>query len=478
MQLKHLTSRSMFDRTLDNLAWGWKRISPLDDGKSIALRSDLPESDIKVLRKHMQNCLETKGGEVTARSRAADLGRAYLGLNDQGRYRFLKLIADEFGINEEQLRSTMKAYLETSGEPDIASEDISTYPNSESTQFLEEMRSQLRPPWVKLFTQFNALPSGVNFLVDMRADLVRFSRQLPGLEALNRDLQNLLVSWFDIGFLDLKRITWNEPAALLEKLIAYEAVHEIQSWDDLKNRLDIDRCCYAFFHPRMPDEPLIFVQVALVNGLSGNIHVLLDDSAPVEDPEHVDTAIFYSISNTQLGLRGVSLGDFLIKRVVDDLSRLFPNLKTFATLSPIPGFHAFLDKYLKGNDQFLTSKTESQLLHEIVETESTVDYQALNASKELQSLLMRMCAHYLVNEKRTKGASDSVANFHLTNGARIEQIHWMGDHSQKGMKRSFGLMVNYFYKLSDIEKNHEAYIGDGHIKFSSQVKSLLKKNQT
>jgi malonyl-CoA decarboxylase len=476
MQLKNLTSRSVFDRTMDNLAWGWKRISPLDDGRSIVLRPDLPESDIKVLRKHMQNCLETKGGEVTARVRAADLGRAYLGLNNQGRYRFLKLIADDFGINKDQLRSTMENYLGTSNKSETDSELAENDIDTDSDLLLDEMRSQLRPPWVKLFTQFNALPSGVKFLVDMRADLVRFSRQLPGLDALNRDLQNLLVSWFDIGFLDLKRITWNEPASLLEKLIAYEAVHEIQSWDDLKNRLDIDRCCYAFFHPRMPDEPLIFVQVALVNELSGNIHVLLDDSAPVEDPENVDTAIFYSISNTQLGLRGVSLGDFLIKRVVDDLSRLFPNLKTFATLSPIPGFYSFLGKYLKSDETRLTNDKESRLLREIVETESAVDYQTLDESEEIRSLLMRMCAHYLTNEKRGKGASDSVANFHLTNGARIEQINWMGDHSEPGMKRSFGLMVNYFYKLSDIEKNHEAYVSNGDIKFSSQVKSLLKKN--
>ena len=424
----------------------------------VPLRPDLPESDIKILRKQLRDCLETKGGEVSSRARAASLGQAYLELNDQGRYRFLKLITDEFGIDKSQLQSSITAYLQDA---------------DNSQKHIEEMRDHLRPPWIKLFTRFNALPNGINFLVDMRADMIRLSAESPGLEPLNKDLQNLLISWFDIGFLDLKRITWNDPASLLEKLIAYEAVHEIQSWDDLKNRLDIDRCCYAFFHPRMPDEPLIFVQVALVNGLSGNVHELLDDSAPVEDPESVDTAIFYSISNTQLGLRGVSLGDFLIKRVVDDLARQFPNLKTFATLSPIPRFRNYLTQYIDGKEHPLINQEEAEILSRIGDMAED-DYPALNADKSIQPLLLKLCAHYLIHEKRGTGAADSVANFHLTNGARIEHINWMGDHSEQGMKRSWGLMVNYLYKLSDIEKNHESYICDGYIKCSSQVKSLLK----
>ena len=201
-----------------------------------------------------------------------------------------------------------------------------------------ELRTALNAPRIKLLTQFNALPEGVKFLVDMRAELLRFGREDRGLVGLEADLKGLLAAWFDIGFLELKRITWDSPAALLEKLSVYEAVHQVRSWTDLKNRLDSDRRCFAFFHPRMPSEPLIFVEVAMVSGMAADVQALLDVKAPVIDPRSADTAIFYSISNAQRGLAGISFGGFLIKRVVDQLSAEFPKLKTFATLSPIPGF--------------------------------------------------------------------------------------------------------------------------------------------
>ncbi len=407
----------------------------------------------------MQDCLESRGGEVSARARAASLGQAWLELNDQGRYRFFRLLVEEFGIDRTVLEAIAREYIENPDDPEIP----------------ERMRTVLRPPWIKLFTQFNALPSGIRFLVDMRADILRLSKRHNELEALSQGLKDLLISWFDIGFLELKRITWDEPASLLEKLIEYEAVHEIQSWDDLKNRLDIDRCCYAFFHPGMPDEPLIFVQVALVNGLSTNVSELLDDAAPVENPENVNTAIFYSISNTQPGLKGVSLGDFLIKRVVDDLTKSFPNLKIFSTLSPIPGFGDFVRQQL-GNDRVsVFSDSESALLNALILDSRNDWVRNEEISNTVKPLLMRVCADYLLNQKRGIGARDSVANFHLNNGARIEQINWLGDQSEQGMRHSFGLMVNYLYKLPDIEKNHEAYIGQGIIRSSSSVKALLKQ---
>ncbi len=409
----------------------------------------------------MQDCLESRGGEVSARARAASLGQAYLELNDQGRYRFFRLLVEEFGIDRTALAATARECLDNPGDPEIP----------------EKMRTVLRPPWIKLFTQFNALPSGIQFLVDMRADILRLSKQHSGLAALSQDLKNLLVSWFDIGFLDLKRITWNEPASLLEKLIEYEAVHEIQSWDDLKNRLDIDRCCHAFFHPGMPDEPLIFVQVALVNGLSTNVNELLDNTAPVEDPENADTAIFYSISNTQPGLRGVSLGDFLIKRVVDDLIKSFPNLKTFSTLSPIPGFLEFVRQQLESEPASVFSDSEAALLNALILDSRNDWVKNEEIASTAKPLLMRTCADYLLNQKRGTEARDSVANFHLNNGARIEQINWLGDQSEQGLQHSFGLMVNYLYKLPDIEKNHEAYAGQGTIHSSSSVKALLKQTR-
>ena len=208
------------------------------------------------------------------------------------------------------------------------------------------LRDALEPPRITLLRQFNALPEGVKFLVDLRAELIDLGRSEPLLAGLGEDLRRLLANWFDIGFLELQRITWESPAALLEKLMAYEAVHEIRGWTDLKNRLEADRRCFAYFHPRMPDEPLIFVEVALVSGMASDVNALLDEAAPVDDPQAADTAIFYSISNCQRGLAGISFGDFLIKRVVDALATELPRLKVFATLSPIPGFRAWLDAQL------------------------------------------------------------------------------------------------------------------------------------
>ncbi len=458
MQKTPRTPRSVLDLTLDNLVSGWKRISQSGNAGVFRLHPNLPDSDLKQLRIQLQDCLESKGGEVSARARAAGLGQAYLKLNDQGRYRFFRLLAEEFGIDRSALETIARDCLDNLDDPGMP----------------EKMSAVLRPTWSKLFTQFNALPSGIRFLVDMRADMLRLSKQQSGLEALSQDLRNLLISWFDIGFLELKRITWNEPASLLEKLIEYETVHEIQSWDDLKNRLDIDRCCHAFFHPGMPDEPLIFVQVALVNGLSTNVDELLDNAAPVEDPENADTAIFYSISNTQPGLKGVSLGDFLIKRVVNDLIKSFPNLKTFSTLSPIPGFQKFVRQQLESAETSIFDDNDITMLNSLFIDNQMDWYKNEEIANMVKPLLMRTCAHYLVNQKRGIGARDSVAHFHLNNGARIERINWLGDQSEQGMQRSFGLMVNYLYKLPDIEKNHEAYVGQGEIHYSSSVRALLK----
>ena len=243
-----------------------------------------------------------------------------------------------------------------------------------------ELRQALVAPRVRLLTQFNSLNQGVKFLVDMRSELIEIASE-PALQALDRDFQSLLVAWFDIGFLDLARITWQTPAALLEKLIEYEAVHQIRSWDDLKNRLDSDRRCYGFFHPRMPDEPLIFVEVALVSGMAGNIQQLLDEYAPAENPRSADTAIFYSISNCQRGLAGVGFGDFLIKRVVDDLARDLPNLKAFATLSPIPDFGLWLEERLVAGDEDLLLEAEVRALKSIARSDS--------ATGALKALLAR-----------------------------------------------------------------------------------------
>jgi malonyl-CoA decarboxylase len=293
-----------------------------------------------------------------------------------------------------------------------------------------------------------------------------------------------LADWFDIGFLELKRITWDSPAALLEKLIAYEAVHEIRGWNDLKNRLEADRRCFAFFHPRMPDEPLIFVEVALVNGMAGNIHALLDESAPLGDPTAADAAIFYSISNCQRGLNGISFGDFLIKRVVDALTAELPRLKTFATLSPIPGFRAWLTKDRTRPDLLRPAEAKALAavagngaaqpdLVQLLDRPGWQDDPVLMPA--MRDPLSRLCAQYLLMEKGRGGrAADPVAHFHLTNGARVERLNWLGDTSDKGMQQSVGLMVNYLYRLDHIEANHEAYRGEGRVVASSSIRNLIR----
>jgi malonyl-CoA decarboxylase len=298
------------------------------------------------------------------------------------------------------------------------------------------------------------------------------------LRALDKDMRRLLMSWFDIGFLEMRRITWEAPAALLERLIEYEAVHEILSWTDLKNRLGSDRRCYAFFHPSMPDEPLIFVQVALVSKLSDNVQVLLDVDAPVVDEGDANTAIFYSITNTQAGLKGVSLGDFLIKRVVSHVMRDLPGVKTFSTLSPIPGFMAYLNA--RPDDQLLTA-AEQAVLESVA---PNADFKTILSDPQwshddaictaLKGPLSRLCAQYLVEEKRAGRSLDPVANFHLNNGANLERINWLADRSDKGMRDSAGMMVNYLYQLKLIESNHEAYRETGTIKISSAVQVLMK----
>lgn len=460
-------------RTVEEPIWDWtlrriRKIWPLGDPGKLKdlIEPDLPESDIQKLRDKITACLEARGGEVSARTRAAELGEAYLVLSATGRRRFLELLATDYDVDNEAVETA-----------------IENRRNSQSPDQRQEatlhLRKLLEPPRTRLLRQFNELREGVKFLVDLRAELMPWAREAPELKALDQDVFGLLASWFDVGFLDLQQITWKTPAALLEKLIEYEAVHAIRSWTDLKNRLGDDRCCYAFFHPRMPEEPLIFVEVALVNGISENIHELLDEKAPVVNPKKADTAIFYSISNCQAGLAGVSFGNFLIKQVVRDLTTRMPNLKTFSTLSPMPGFV-----------KWLTTEAHSQQLPEreaaIVEMMRTAEGEAnlLTVIKKgaehpeidgkvLQQPLIRLGARYLMKARKGRQALDRVAHFHLTNGARIEQINWAADLSDKGLQQSAGLMVNYLYKLPDIEKNHEIYSGQGEIVVSSGVRRLL-----
>ncbi|MGQ0676529.1 MAG: malonyl-CoA decarboxylase [Rhodospirillales bacterium] len=457
----------LLGRTIANLRTAWRDLSAQARGTFRgSMRPDLPEDDAQRLREQFQDCVEARGGEVAARARAAALGQTYLGLSPAGRRRFLEILAVDFDTDRARV--------------DEAIDVLRGAVDAKARRAAERaLRQVLLPPRRRLLTHFNALPEGVKFLVDLRAELIGMMGDDPTLALLEDDLKALLTAWFDVDFLEMHRITWDSPAALLEKLMAYEAVHEIRDWNDLKNRLDSDRRLFAFFHPRMPQEPLIFVEVALVSGMSANIQELLDPNAPLGDPHNADTAIFYSISNAQKGLAGISFGNFLIKRVVDHLASEFKGLQSFATLSPAPGFRKWLRRTLKDEGEAAIQPAELRAFEkaglpgpalELLGAEGWADQAAAEAVKPV---LTRLCARYLMRGKAgPKRALDPVAHFHLSNGARIERLNWMGDSSPKGLRQSAGIMVNYLYRLERIERNHEAYAGEGTVTVSSAIRAL------
>jgi malonyl-CoA decarboxylase len=458
--MSEAVSTGLLDRAIRRITTVWR-----DMAASVSGEVD------ETLETQMQACLAGRGGEVSARNRAAKLAQTYLTQDDAGRAAFLHTLAG-FDSDPDAVAS---AYAKVNDASDAA----------ERATAKAALRRALEPPRLKLLTQFTSIPDGRKFLVDLRGSLLKIRGEDKLLTALDADLRGLLAAWFDIGFLELQRIDWNSPAALLEKLVAYEAVHAIRSWRDLKNRLDSDRRCYAFFHPRMPGEPLIFVEVALVKGLAGSVQDLLDEKAPVQDPAQADTAIFYSISNCQAGLAGISFGNFLIKRVVEELSAEFRNLKTFATLSPIPGFRRWLDPLLAKDEPELLSEEETINLVTAFPGGSGCDALAAIIAKRhwwrdmayrkvAEPILVRLGARYLMGESNGKRARDPVAHFHLSNGARVERLNMAGDTSDKGAKESATLMVNYLYDPSKIEDWHEDYAGEGKRNASTVVRRLAR----
>jgi malonyl-CoA decarboxylase len=460
-------TRGLLQRALQDV------ISVAGLGRSAPLRPDLPDDDLKMLRERIDASLSRRGGEASARGNAAQLGRDYLDLNEDGRLRFFQLLAEDYGVDPDGLNQAMDGVREAESNP-------ATYAKA-----VDQLRQRLESPRTNLFRQFNSLSHGIKFLVDIRNDLRGWLGAHTELRPVDDELRSLLSAWFDAGFLELRHVTWAAPANLLEKLIAYEAVHEIQSWTDLKNRLESDRRCYAFFHPNMPEEPLIFVEVALVDGMADNVQALLDEAAPTGNPEDANTAIFYSISNAQQGLSGVNFGDFLIKQVVDDLLHEFPNLKTFATLSPIPGFRDWLDFRFAAGAKLLNHEQEAQIAKLTGDTGDIPPLQALldrpdwhqdeSITGVLQPILQHLVSGYLLYQRREGAgtALDPVAHFHLSNGAQIERINWLADSSERGMSQSAGMMVNYLYALDQIEDNHEAYVTGGEIPASSAVRNVL-----
>ncbi len=395
-------------------------------------------------------------GEATGVAMARDLLDTYASLDSAGRTGFFRALATEFGADPETVREAARAYIEDPSEA-----------NAMTLHGASEPRRQ------ELIRRLNRAPGGTAALVAMREDLLQRLRDHPDFKPVDDDFAHLLGSWFNRGFLVLRRIDWSMPAAILEKIIRYEAVHEINGWDDLRRRIDPpDRRLFAFFHPALIDEPLIFVEVALTSGIPDAIGpILAEDRQPI-DPSQATTAVFYSISNCQTGLRGVSFGNFLIKQVVDELARAFPSLKSFVTLSPAPTFRRWVEAQR-------TSETNGMLLPDDEAVLALTDTPGWNDDaaivEEVRPVLARLAAQYYLQAKTDRGTlPDPVARFHLGNGARLEQIDFLGDTSPKGLSESYGLMVNYLYDPKSIERQHEAYANKGEVAASAGVKKLLR----
>ncbi|MDH3420724.1 MAG: malonyl-CoA decarboxylase [Gammaproteobacteria bacterium] len=391
-------------------------------------------------------------GEATGLALANEILADYQALPGDERVRFFELLNEDFDADTQAILEAARAY---------------------ERQATFETRSALakavEAPRRRLFRRLNMVPDGTRRLVKMRGELLAVIDERPDLKALDSDLRHLLIAWFNRGFLVMHRIDWNSPASVLEKIVTYEAVHEINGFEDLRTRLAEDRRCFAFFHPAMPDDPLIFVQIALTNGTEGAIAPLIARERQIADAREADTALFYSISNCHDGLRGISFGNFLLKQVIEELRRDLENIKNFVTLSPVPGLCQWIAS-VSVDTLSEPIRGEIGAVREILAGLGSLETAGL--SDELESALLRLCAHYLLNAKRGGEPVDPVARFHLSNGAALERIHWKADCSPTGLLRSAGIMVNYAYRLNDIEKNHEKYFADGEVVASSDVRKL------
>ena len=379
----------------------------------------------------------------------------YRGLDEPGRLHFFQALARDFSPDRDAVLAAAQAY-HAHGSPES----------------LAALQRVAEPPRQEVFRRMNMSPGGTAVLLELRRALMDAMKQKPDLAAVDLDLTHLLGSWFNRGFLELRRIDWSTPASILEKLIAYEAVHEIRGFPDLKRRLEKDRRCFAFFHPALPDDPLIFVEVAFVNELPGAVAPILAMDGAVGDPRRARCAVFYSITSCQEGLRGISFGNFLIKQVAADLQAELPNLKVFATLSPIPGLRSWAKRRLQSAAR--TPNSPEALRVELIAAAN--DATAL-PQPTLRDSMEGLAAWYLTSEWEGGNALAPVARFHLGNGARLERINWAADTSAKGLAQSFGLMVNYVYDLGDVERNHEEYVNRHRVVASSPVEKLARNVQ-
>ncbi len=361
---------------------------------------------------------------------------------------------------------------ELSPDPEEVARHADAYRKDPSPANLARMLRVTEPPRQELFRRLNVAPGGTRALIQMRRQVLSDIARHPAWAAIDADLAHLLTEWFNRAFLVLRRIDWHTPPVILEKLIEYEAVHHIQGWPDLRRRLQADRRCYGFFHPALPDEPVIFIEVALVDRMSARVQPLLDPDSPVTGAEAAKCAIFYSITNCQEGLRGVPFGSFLIHKVVDELRRELPRIRTFATLSPVPGFLS----WLTAKARRLEPGPQDGVLAALLEKLETPEWYADKERAELQRDLEPLCAYYLLHAKHGPEPLDSVARFHLRNGARLERLNWLGDVSPAGLQRSAGITVNYLYRLEDVERNHRLYTAEHRVQASHSVQRLARQS--
>ena len=397
-------------------------------------------------------------GEASDVAVAKEFLTAYDGLSENEVLSFQTLLDQQFGPDQVRLERALR--------------NLQDQPTAKTAR---EIHEAAEPRRLELFRRINLSPGGTKGLLQMREDVLRNLHAHPELASVDEDFNHLFSSWFNRGFLVLRRLDWTTPANILEKIIRYEAVHEIASWDDLRRRLEPpDRRCFAFFHPTMEDEPLIFVAIALTTDVPEAIAPLLADRRKPIPAGDATCAVFYSISNCQVGLRGLLLGDFLIKQVVEELKQELPSLKTFVTLSPVPGFLRWLAQERGKEASDHVAEGDKALLALLDGPDWHLDEEA---AKTLKPLLLSAVAAYLLVVRTESGKPiDPVARFHLGNGARLERIQWLSDLTPKGLRQAAGFMVNYLYELDRMDRNQEAFAHHGEIASSHAVRKHLRRS--
>ena len=383
-------------------------------------------------------------GEASGLALAGEIIAGYMKLPTAARVDFFTGLARKFDVDAAAINAAAASYQ---SRPDLEN--------------LWTLTRAVEAPRQRLFRRINMAPEGTRTLVALRGHLLPLLQANPQLRAIDSDLRHLFVSWFNKGFLSLRRIDWSSPAMVLEKIIDYEAVHEINGWDDLRSRLQEDRRCFAFFHPALAYDPLVFVEIALTDAIPADLAPLLVQQREPLPPKKINTVVFYSISNCHPGLAGISFGNFLIKNVVEELRKEMPGLKTFVTLSPVPGFRRWL---LEAD---LGGLVNAELIPRVRQPVGRV------VEQPVFDALLKLCAHYLLRVKSGDGPMDPVARFHLGNGASLYRMHGGADLSLKGREQAAGIMVNYLYDLARIEENHEAFFDQGKIAVASAVSRLL-----